>query len=268
MSTITLSARDIHSGPLILVNKDWRYHEKETLSLVPAYSQNGSVLLERRAAVLLDSLMESIHGWTSIVPVSGWRSGKEQQEIWDSSISENGAAFTQKYVAIPGHSEHQTGLAIDLGLKQSHIDFIRPDFPYRGICQTFRRKAPDFGFIERYPSGKEAVTGIGHEPWHFRYVGIPHAAILTRSGMTLEEYHSFLRQYPYGKTPYLYQEDGLRVAVSFLKAESGEEHLHSGCKAKDTQIRKPEYPYTISGNNMDGFIITEWRQSYGKSESL
>ena len=85
-------------------------------------------------------------------------------------MRESGRKFTETYVAVPGHSEHETGLAIDLGLKQDVIDFIRPEFPYEGICQRFRQLAPKYGFIERYPKGKEEVTGIGQEPWHFRYV--------------------------------------------------------------------------------------------------
>ena len=60
--------------------------------------------------------------------------------------------------------------------------------PYEGICQRFRELAPLYGFIERYPANKEAVTGIAHEPWHFRYVGRPHAQRMTDLGLTLEEY--------------------------------------------------------------------------------
>lgn len=146
------------------------------------------VLLERHAAYALEQLMERIGGWREIVPVSGWRSGEEQRQIWEDSLQKNGMEFTGTYVAFPGHSEHESGLAIDLGLKKDVIDFIRPDFPCDGICGRFRALAPDYGFIERYPKGKEAVTHIGYEPWHFRYVGTPHARILTESGLALEEY--------------------------------------------------------------------------------
>lgn len=146
------------------------------------------VLMERQAACALERLMERIDGWRAIVPVSGWRSGAGQKQIWEDCLRENGLEFTKTYVALPGHSEHESGLAIDLGLKKDEIDFIRPDFPYDGICGIFRELAPDYGFIERYPKGKEAVTGIGYEPWHFRYVGTPHARILTEAGLVLEEY--------------------------------------------------------------------------------
>ena len=158
-------------------------------------------------------------------------------------------------VAVPGHSEHETGLAIDLGLKLDVIDFIRPEFPYEGICQTFRKLAPRYGFVERYPKGKEAVTGIGQEPWHFRYVGAPHAEIMTEKGMVLEEYIEFIREYEYGRNPYRYCSQGKEIWVSYLNAQDQEEI----CLEVDDAM-----PRSISGNNVDGFVITEWRNCHGK----
>ncbi len=253
------SLSSIHSGSLILVNRRYPWREgRERPFLVPAQEQNEEVLLERRAAVLLTQLMNDISGWSQIVPVSGWRSALEQQDIWNQSMAEHGRAFTEQYVAVPGHSEHQTGLAIDLGLKQSQIDFICPDFPYSGICQTFREKAASYGFIQRYPQGKEQITGISHEPWHFRYVGMPHAAIMTEKNFTLEEYLFFLESFPYGDKWYEYQQAGCRIAVCYLAADRREEWLPEAIRA----------PWSVSGNNMDGFIITEWRTKYGYEQEL
>lgn len=176
---------------LKLVNRDYAI-EKNIAEEELRPVGGTDVLLERQAAYALEQLMERINGWRWIVPVSGWRSQREQQQIWDDSLRENGLEFTKTYVALPGHSEHQSGLAIDLGARGDTIDFIRPDFPYGGICGVFRALAPDYGFIERYPRGKEALTGIGHEPWHFRYVGTPHARIMTAHGLVLEEYAAML----------------------------------------------------------------------------
>ena len=173
---------------LILVNLQNAYPAGTEQDLVPVQAEYPDILMEREAAQALSRLMAQIDGWKFIVPVSGWRSQEEQQTIWDESLRDSGLEFTRQFVALPGHSEHQTGLAIDLGLRSEKIDFIRPDFPYDGICGTFRELAPSYGFIERYPKGKEAVTGIAHEPWHFRYVGTPHAGEMTRRGLTLEEY--------------------------------------------------------------------------------
>ena len=250
MKTIYLSRQDIHTGALILVNQSYGYRKEKEGPLVSAWSGEPRVLLQRRAAVLLFNLMEEIQGFDSIVPVSGWRSRQEQQEIWDESLKENGKEFTRQFVALPGHSEHQTGLAVDLGLKQETIDFIRPDFPYNGICQKFRERASKYGFIERYPQGKEMITGIAHEPWHFRYVGVPHAAIMKDRNLSLEEYISFIRDFPYGSRTYCAESCGRRIEVSYLEAD----------KRGNTEIRVDDgRPCCISGNNADGFIITQWR---------
>lgn len=259
MKEIFLDRQSIYTGNLILVNREYSYAEEKTDSLMPVQNEFPEILMKNRAVVLLSGLMEEIRGFENIVPVSGWRSRKEQQEIWDSSIEENGREFTEKYVAFPGHSEHQTGLAIDLGLKKEAIDFICPEFPYTGICQTFRHKASEYGFIERYPFGKESITGIGHEPWHFRYVGIPHAAVMAEMKLTLEEYISFIKQFPYGQMYYCYRSGNREMMVSYLKAE----------REGNTLLKIDEgLPYSVSGNNIDGFIITQWREENGCKTKL
>lgn len=173
---------------LILVNSQHAYSPDTQQDLIPVHEDYPNILLEREAVHALSRIMEQLDGWRFIVPVSGWRSMEEQQAIYDESLRDHGLEFTKKFVAAPGHSEHQTGLAIDLGLLQPKIDFIRPSFPYEGICQKFRELAPAYGFVERYPEGKEHITGIAHEPWHFRYVNTPHSEIMTFHGLTLEEY--------------------------------------------------------------------------------
>ena len=250
MRQLTLTQENIYAGSLILVNQK---HGCRVISRdfpVPVLDGAPDILLDRYAVTLLSRLMEEIDGWKYIVPVSGWRSQEEQQRIWDDSLKENGLEFTRKFVALPGHSEHQTGLAIDLGLRQEHVDFICPDFPYTGICQSFRERAAKYGFILRYPAGKEPVTGIGHEPWHFRYVGVPHAEIMTKHGLCLEEYTDFIKQFTFVDRPYQFADGKRIISVSYVKAEGPQ-----------TMLELPgTHPYIISGNNTDGFIITEWRK--------
>ena len=172
---------------LILVNRGNPYSIKNE-TLVPFTCGKNTVHLSPCCAEAFSKLMDELRAWDKICAVSGWRSQDEQERIYNESLLHNGAEFTAKYVALPGHSEHQTGLAVDLALNLPDIDFLRPHFPYTGICGTFRDKALDYGFIERYPKGKEDITGIAHEPWHFRYVGIPHARRMKQMGLTLEEY--------------------------------------------------------------------------------
>ncbi len=258
MEKLILTQDKIHTGNLILVNQACGFQRDSYGFPVPVLEDAPEILLNRNACALLTQLMSEIDGWRHIVPVSGWRSREEQQRIWDESMEENGPEFTRKFVAFPGHSEHQTGLAIDLGLRREHVDFIRPDFPYTGICQAFREKAPKYGFILRYPAGKESVTGIGHEPWHFRYVGAPHAEIITKHGLCLEEYIGFLKQFSFRDNPYLYA-DGSRVySISYIKAD----------KTLSPLDLPKDHPYTVSGNNTDGFILTEWRKQDAYQQQL
>lgn len=251
------SKDDIYSGDLILVNAMHGIVSGVTSPLIPVHPSAPSILMCSHAADALNRLMREIDGWTSIVPVSGWRSREEQQTIWDDSLEENGIAFTQKYVAVPGHSEHQTGLAIDLGLRQEPLDFICPAFPDSGICRTFREKAAGHGFILRYPAGKEKITGIAHEPWHFRYVGIPHAEIMAREGLVLEEYIDFIRRFPYKSASYQIQCGGRIASVSYISADEGAGAMLSRghCPAAENSSG------AVSGNNVDGFILTEWRDA-------
>ena len=235
----------IHNGLLILVNAEHPIQHMERPALAPAVP-GSDILLDTRAAAMLSGLISRIGAAGEIVPVSGWRSEAEQREIWDGAMRESGEEFTRKYVALPGCSEHQTGLAIDLALRADNIDFIRPEFPYDGVCGRFRALAADYGFVERYQGGKEGVTGIAAEPWHFRYVGRPHARIMCEMGLCLEEYVEYLRAYPY-------PERLLEVRGEVYEAEVG----FAG--ARDT-LGLPDAPYQVSGNNVDGYIYTLWRK--------
>lgn len=248
---IELHRKNIYTGNLILVNADYPYNEQvNETDLVNVDKSACDVLLERRAVTLLSKLMEEINGSGQISAVSGWRSMQEQENIYAQSLKENGSEFTQKYVALPGHSEHQTGLAIDLALTSDNIDFIRPDFPYTGICQTFRELSSQYGFIERYPQKKESITGIAHEPWHFRYIGVPHAEIMKKNDLCMEEYITFIKQFAYGEQKYNFTVAQKNFSVSYLPASEAE--------VVCIEIAE-DVPYTISGNNIDGYIITEWR---------
>lgn len=262
MKIVTVPQSAIHVGKLILVNEKYPYLDKfastelvtlqefdKSNSLLEKKIPEETVALERNAATLLNALMEGIAGWSGIIPVSGWRSLEEQSEIYCKSMVQNGPNYTNKYVAKPGHSEHQTGLAIDLGRKHAELDFIRPDFPYSGICQTFRKNASIFGFVERYAAGKELITGIGHEPWHFRYVGTPHSVIMEEMGFALEEYITYLEENASKTNPVRYQKGSHHVSI----------YYHDIKEQANVQLElEATMPYSISGNNKNGIIVTVW----------
>lgn len=254
MGKITLTKRDSHFGDLILVSPGFALAEEPNIkTMVPAMNGQPDIRINSKACILLRNLLDSIQSGNQITAVSGFRTQAEQEKIWNDSIKENGSEFTHEFVALPGHSEHQTGLAIDLGENKPPIDYIRPSFPYAGICEKFREKAPLFGFIERYQKGKEPVTGISAEPWHFRYVGFPHSAIIAEKKLSLEEYISFLKSTTDQDHPYCYHKDDTIVNVFYLPAE------------EKTEITIPEgSPYHFSGTNEGGVVVSVWRAGNGR----
>ncbi len=250
MKDIVMDQRSVYKGNLILVNRDNPIRERLAESdLVPVSQNDQGILLCCSAQRMLQKLISALGAHDMIVPVSGYRSAEEQRDIFESSMRENGAEFTNAYVAPVNASEHQTGLAIDLGENMPDIDFIRPSFPYHGICQKFRQSAPFFGFVERYSEDKTSITGIAHEPWHFRYVGVPHSLIMARFNMALEEYIDYLRQFTYDSGP-LVEEMGDKIIKIYYASLDG----HAS-KALSIPADRPAY---ISGNNNDGLIITVW----------
>lgn len=251
MQEKTLTKEAVFRGNLLLVNAQHPLRAVDPRAIIPVSMYAPSVCMHRDAANALQMLFGKIGSGDSIAAVSGYRSTEEQTDIYKNSCRENGKTFTRKYVALPNHSEHQTGLAIDVGLKQDKIDFIRPNFPNSGICRAFRESAADFGFILRYPKAKEHVTGIAYEPWHFRYVGHPHAKIMEENGMTLEEYTEFIKQYRADRRLIYRSTDSITAEIYYAPARSDSKTV----SVPDAGICQ------ISGNNVDGFVITVWKHT-------
>lgn len=121
---------------------------------------------------------------------SGYRSYNYQQKVLDKLVAEQGDVAYQK-VALPGASEHQTGLAFDYGYyrdgKFYSSDYVREEDPE---AIWMKENSYKYGFILRYPKGKEEITGFQFEPWHFRFVGLELAKELFDEGITLDEYYA------------------------------------------------------------------------------
>lgn len=248
MKTIKLDKKMIYKGNLILVNEQYpmTWHiQEENLVHVGNHQK-----MERNAARLLSKIFCHLNAQNKITCVSGYRSNQEQKLLYENSLKENGEEYTKKFVALPSSSEHETGLAIDLGLKAKWIDFICPNFPDDiGISHEFRKLAYDYGFIERYQEHKQTITHIGKEPWHFRYVGYPHSCIMKENDLCLEEYHEFIQKYSIYQ-PYIYARNNHIIEIFYV-----------AMKEMDSveMVLKEDAIVQISGNNADGVIITAWR---------
>ena len=176
----------------ILVNRENPvppdYRESIEIARI-AVDEGFSVLLEKEAAEKYLQLKQHLSSLGIHVELlSGYRLRETQERIWNESVAAHGEAHTQRYVAKPGFSEHQTGLALDLTLYDASGNAVADDdFEAYGKLHPHLH---EFGFIVRYPAGKEDVTGYPFEPWHIRYVGKEAATVIHERGWTLEEYVS------------------------------------------------------------------------------
>lgn len=145
------------------------------------------VRVERTAYEAYLRLKEELAGEGVYVDLdSAFRSVAEQQAIVDDFTEKYGAAYARTYAAVPGYSEHHTGLALDLFLiVDGQIVCENEDLmQYPGIWAEIHAALADYGFILRYPGG----NGYAYEPWHIRYVGTDAAREMEERGLTLEEY--------------------------------------------------------------------------------
>lgn len=119
--------------------------------------------------------------------VSGYRSYNRQKSIYDNSVRTKGEEYTSRVVAVPGMSEHQTGLTIDVS-SPSVNNGLEENFGDSTEGKWLAEHAADYGFVIRYLKDREDITGYVYEPWHIRYIGTDLAPDVYKSGMTLEEY--------------------------------------------------------------------------------
>lgn len=132
-------------------------------------------------------------GLRKIIVDSGYRPYEYQQVIFDKSVAEKGLEETLRLVSLPGSSEHQTGLAIDIAYMDNGV-YIEKTSDEDPEIMWLKENAHKFGFILRYPEGKEDVTNIQYERWHYRFVGVEMATILYAEGITLDEYYERVEQ--------------------------------------------------------------------------
>ncbi|MDE6724158.1 MAG: M15 family metallopeptidase [Ruminiclostridium sp.] len=120
--------------------------------------------------------------------VSGYRSYYDQEIVYAGWVNRDGKEKADTYSSRPGHSDHQTGYTFDLNsLEQSFADTAEGKW--------LAAHCAEYGFIIRYPNGKEMYTGYIYEPWHVRYIGVEKAKKITESGLSLEEYYGITSNY-------------------------------------------------------------------------
>lgn len=270
-NTVQVSNDTLDEGNLILVNYEYAYANADTISPKALYGNkadtfqlsNTNISLLPVALDALNALANAFYAETGsgeLIVVSGYRDVASQQSIYDNRVASQGEDMAKLYVATPGYSEHHTGLAMDMSFYTTDGKSVSVEEHEYGYW--IHENCADYGFVVRYPDDKVDITKIGYESWHYRYVGLPHAAIMTEKNLCVEEYIAYLRNYTTTTKLIWIQKDGSMAEVSptafpkegtlvyFVPMEAGEK----------TDIQLPRgnifNQYEISGNNVDGFIVT------------
>ena len=262
---VSFPTTDVATGELILVNFENEYALTDTLGsrqLSSLYTSTGygsyyvlkdasvqvhtkiKTALQDMIFALVDANPDSLgntSGEDRVYVTSGYRTLQKQTDLYNDRTSDG-------YVALPGHSEHHTGLAVDIQVFTSKQKTGLLD----DACQEWMEAhCADFGFIIRYDGTKYELTGILDEPWHYRYVGIPHATYMMENGLCMEEYLKLLRD-SHNATkdePLTVTANEAEYLVYYLPASEG----------TTTELLVPPETvgsYTVSGDNMNGFIVT------------
>lgn len=236
---ITITKDQVYQGDLVLVNANNPIQSERTDSEIIHLLDNqqlvkGFVVLDRTIRLPKDVLEKfttmveaaAQDGVNNFIISSGYRDYDEQKRLY----KENG----KDYALPAGYSEHNLGLSLDIGSTLMSMS----EAPEGAWLQ---KNAPKHGFILRYPKHKTDITGIQYEPWHFRYVGLPHSQIMQDKDWTLEEYLDHLKE-----------KKSIQASVNGTKYKIMYESVSS---KKSIEIPKNHH-YELSGNNMDGVIVT------------
>lgn len=244
---------DIHRGELILVNDNNKYifpdeEQSELISLDELKNdyykiKDINIRMNQLAAKSLNSMMSGFYQENSDknIMVTGAYISENQQNLMYNQALDNSVKITKG-----GFSEHHTGLAVDLAIYDQEKT-LKPYSPL-GIYTWIKDNCTKYGFIRRYPTDKSDITGVEDHFDHFRYVGIPHAYYITENKLTLEEYIELLKNYTFGNKSLSFSCYSKDYEIYYIKAKSENGSVDVYVPSTNS--------YTISGNNIDGFIVT------------
>ncbi|SDM65442.1 M15 family metallopeptidase [Sediminibacillus halophilus] len=236
---IEVGKERIYEGELLLVNEQYPVHEESVRQDIvelfnhPELTKNYGLLnndIKLSAALAEDfsSMVQAAEqdGVNHFLISSGYRGFEEQNRLYQDMGAD--------YALPAGKSEHNLGLSLDVGSTEAEMRIAEEG-------RWIEKNAWKHGFILRYPKNKTAVTGISYEPWHIRYVGLPHSAVMHDKNLALEEYLKYLKQ----EEKITVEVDGKTYVVCYYPI------------SETTTIEVPvDGDYSISGDNIGGVIVT------------
>jgi len=191
-SIVQIASKKIQRDPGktdVFVNRNYPLSPKKYAPKTVAVEGTNVRLKSSAASAYSKMVKAAARDGVRIRAVSGYRSYARQAELYNYYTRIYGQSYASKISAIPGTSEHQTGLAIDVG-NHNRACGLQACFANTPVGKWVAKNGHKYGFILRYPKGQESVTGYSYEPWHFRYLGTTLAKSYKNSGAkTLEAYY-------------------------------------------------------------------------------
>lgn len=174
----------------VIVNKnnklDKNYVPYDLEEINTNYSYNNK-RLRKEARIQFEKMsMNAKNEGFNVIAVSAYRDYNYQEKLYNNYVLEKGKWYADRCSARPGHSEHQTGLSVDVSDFTGDYD----NFEKTKEFIWMKKNSYKYGFILRYPKAMYHITGFKYEPWHYRYVGVELATYLYKNELTLEEYKS------------------------------------------------------------------------------
>ncbi len=239
---------DIYSGDLVLVNAEHEYKfPEDDIELIDLYDNIAdepfhvadlSQKLDKPVLEQLTALMRSFYeaeNSKELYVIGTYRSKGDQEDLY----------YTGNSQFQPGYSDYHTGRSLDLAIVPSDGSSSGYYSP-RGIYGYVDEHAAEYGFILRFPEGKESFTGEHSRTYTYRYVGVPHAVYIKQNNLCLEEYIDVLREHT-NENPIEVSTGKKLYQIYYVPAN----------KTGDTEVPVPSNKtYDVSGNNVDGFIVT------------
>lgn len=183
---------NISDDKLVIVNKYYTLSEtyipENLVSISNQYAYANNKITEEANNAYVQMWKSAKEAGHQLIVNSSYRDYKDQEDVYESIKLYKGDKEADKVAARPGYSEHQTGLAIDVFEINNQLTGTFKDSP---AYTWLKENAHNYGYIERYPEGKEYLTGYSFESWHWRYVGIDAAKIIFEEDITYDEYYAY-----------------------------------------------------------------------------
>jgi D-alanyl-D-alanine carboxypeptidase len=257
-TNVEVDKSGINKGGLILVMNNHKVvyptaEELVKLSSVKTKSYKISTNTMTAHKDIIDAMNKMLDdfaaatGHTDLILWTSYRDEARQKQVYDDYVKKYGEEAAKTAVAKPGESDHNTGLGIAIRVYRDGKSYQLHELEgYNWLEENCHK----YGFVERYPDDKIATTGLDYSSsFYLRYVGVPHAEYMKKNNLCLEEYIVKLSNYVYGGAHIeVVTDDGKAYEIYFVSGETDGEKVN---------IPVPEgKEYTISGNNINGFIVT------------